>query len=427
MGFIKRILTKEGPQMKMKLFLAIFLMFFCGAISVPEIYAQSKNEETESMRGAQDFPKVPDGVIKEMLNSKNPDARETLAPEKKTRKIPNKKGKKSPTKKVENQITEKQKDLCNRLGKSSGVPYIVNKGKEEIHIKASAKTFFDPEEEVIIECEVEKKYPRRLVHIDGAPEGKEAPTSVQTPVSTPPLETCDGVDNDGDNLIDEGFLDTDSDKIADCVDTDDDNDGAWDSSDTFPLDPKETADSDSDGIGNNADLDDDGDGFPDLHEIAKGSNPLNAASRPEVCDQVDNDLDKETDEGCQPAKVVKAPIKEEPKKEVVPVDLKLGPYSSWDNLTTKTKKWHNEKHCVNTGSFLTGLGGFTAGIGNGHYKDGHGDSGIVLDLVGVGLMLWGVSEKNSPWQCQIITGIVGFFAGKESSDHESVGLRIVRH
>ena len=34
-----------------------------------------------------------------------------------------------------------------------------------------------------------------------------------------PLETCDGVDNNGDGLVDEGFPDTDGDGIADCVDT----------------------------------------------------------------------------------------------------------------------------------------------------------------------------------------------------------------
>ena len=38
-------------------------------------------------------------------------------------------------------------------------------------------------------------------------------------------ELCDGIDNDGDNDIDEFFPDTDTDGVADCVDTDDDGDG----------------------------------------------------------------------------------------------------------------------------------------------------------------------------------------------------------
>jgi len=81
-----------------------------------------------------------------------------------------------------------------------------------------------------------------------------------SPASTP--EVCDGLDNDLDGLIDEGFPDTDGDEIADCVDLDDDNDGV-----------------------------------SDVAEFAAGSDPLNAASIPEACDGLDNDLDGLIDEG----------------------------------------------------------------------------------------------------------------------------------
>lgn len=38
-------------------------------------------------------------------------------------------------------------------------------------------------------------------------------------------EVCDGVDNNCDIFIDEGFVDTDGDKIFDCIDDDIDDDG----------------------------------------------------------------------------------------------------------------------------------------------------------------------------------------------------------
>ena len=61
-------------------------------------------------------------------------------------------------------------------------------------------------------------------------------------------------------------VDTDSEGIPDIQDYDDDNDGAMDEHDAFPLDPKETTDLDGDGIGDNADTDDDGNGIEDAQE-----------------------------------------------------------------------------------------------------------------------------------------------------------------
>ncbi len=49
-------------------------------------------------------------------------------------------------------------------------------------------------------------------------------------------EICDGTDNDCDGSVDEGFLDTDLDENADCVDLDDDADGDPDVTDCAPLD-----------------------------------------------------------------------------------------------------------------------------------------------------------------------------------------------
>lgn len=54
--------------------------------------------------------------------------------------------------------------------------------------------------------------------------------------------------------------DTDGDGLGNATDKDDDNDGAWDSIDALPLDPRGYLDTDGDGIGNFEDRDADGDG-----------------------------------------------------------------------------------------------------------------------------------------------------------------------
>lgn len=77
-------------------------------------------------------------------------------------------------------------------------------------------------------------------------------------------EVCNGIDDDCNGNIDDGFADFDGDKIANCVDFDDDNDGVADIDDNCPLNPNpEQLDTDGDGAGNVCDLDDDGDGVLD--------------------------------------------------------------------------------------------------------------------------------------------------------------------
>ena len=50
-------------------------------------------------------------------------------------------------------------------------------------------------------------------------------------------EQCDGLDNNCDGFVDEGFPNHDTDAMADCVDNDDDNDGELDVEDCAPTDP----------------------------------------------------------------------------------------------------------------------------------------------------------------------------------------------
>ena len=53
-------------------------------------------------------------------------------------------------------------------------------------------------------------------------------------------ESCNGVDDNCDLAVDEGFPDADGDSMADCVDPDDDNDAVLDPSDCAPLDAAAT-------------------------------------------------------------------------------------------------------------------------------------------------------------------------------------------
>jgi len=82
-------------------------------------------------------------------------------------------------------------------------------------------------------------------------------------------------------------LDTDGDFIPNATDLDDDNDGVADTQDAFPLDASESLDSDGDLMGNNSDLDDDNDSYTDIEELAAGSDPLDAASIPQLVTTVD--------------------------------------------------------------------------------------------------------------------------------------------
>jgi hypothetical protein len=92
-------------------------------------------------------------------------------------------------------------------------------------------------------------------------------------------EICDGIDNDLDGSVDEGFTDTDNDGQADCVDADDDNDGQLDSDEiacgSNPLlSSSKSPDNDNDNSPDCIDPDDDNDGVNDASDNCPfNSNP----------------------------------------------------------------------------------------------------------------------------------------------------------
>jgi hypothetical protein len=115
----------------------------------------------------------------------------------------------------------------------------------------------------------------------------------------PPEEVCDGIDNNDDGVVDEGFADTDYDGIADCVDEeecdglDNDGDGLYDEGmpdsdfdglvDCFDVEICDSLDNDGDGLVDEGMPDTDGDGYPDCQDV-------------ETCDGIDNDGDGLVDE-----------------------------------------------------------------------------------------------------------------------------------
>ena len=90
------------------------------------------------------------------------------------------------------------------------------------------------------------------------------------------VEVCDGKDNNCDDTPDEGFPDTDSDGIADCMEEDKDGDGIANGDDNCPDIPNpEQENLDNDGLGDLCDDDIDGDGVPNgLDNCGLVFNPL---------------------------------------------------------------------------------------------------------------------------------------------------------
>ena len=135
------------------------------------------------------------------------------------------------------------------------------------------------------------------------------------PMEGAEAEVCDGLDNDCDLMVDEGFADKDMDGLKDCLDEDDDNDGDPDDTDCAPLDPgiHNGASEKCDGADNNCNGQTD-EGLGELacgkgecfHTVpaciagvAQWCDPFEGIAL-EACDGLDNDCDGLVDEDIQP-------------------------------------------------------------------------------------------------------------------------------
>ncbi len=117
------------------------------------------------------------------------------------------------------------------------------------------------------------------------------------------FEKCDGLDNNCNSLVDEGYPDVDGDNQADCLDQDDDNDGIADGLDNCPnLANEDQANFDNDEDGDLCDLDDDNDGVGDLADCDQFDGDVYPGAE-ETCNGKDDDCDLSIDEdgasGCQ--------------------------------------------------------------------------------------------------------------------------------
>ena len=116
------------------------------------------------------------------------------------------------------------------------------------------------------------------------------------PLADAAPEACNGKDDDCDGEVDNGFQDSNKDGLADCMTEDDDGDGVPDGPDNCPQVPNsDQADFDLDTFGDACDPDDDDDKVADEDDCA----PFHATIYPgaeEKCNGLDDDCDTMVDE-----------------------------------------------------------------------------------------------------------------------------------
>gem|GEM_PF-829090 len=158
------------------------------------------------------------------------------------------------------------------------------------------------------------------------------------------IELCNGIDDNCDGSIDEGFDDADNDGIADCVDNC--------SSNSNPL----QADWNGDGIGDVC-QDFDGDGLQDDLEIANGYNPDNPDTDGDLCGDLAEYLG-ECEGTCQATFLTDVTQVWLPDAEVIFSSLTIGDITSylWDFGDGNTSTDPNPAHTYTTpGAYIVTL------------------------------------------------------------------------
>ncbi|UCH87013.1 MAG: thrombospondin type 3 repeat-containing protein, partial [Dehalococcoidia bacterium] len=147
--------------------------------------------------------------------------------------------------------------------------------------------------------------------------GRNIPVGTQTIplLKVEEIEVCDGVDNDGDTLIDEGFPDTDGDTVADCVDccpddpdpgqSDTDGDGVGDACDNCPAVPNtDQANSDGDSYGDACDncptVDNPGQEDCNGDGVGDACDAINPGADDSDCDGIDDNCNGTADDEYVP-------------------------------------------------------------------------------------------------------------------------------
>ena len=154
---------------------------------------------------------------------------------------------------------------------------------------------------------------------DGDGDGDDTDCAPLDPdIHTGAEERCNGLDDNCNGAIDEGLPDTDGDGVPDCLDDDSDGDGDPNDTDCAPDDPdvfhgqtefcngidddcdgeidEGFEDFDGDGEADCDEVDTDEDGDPDSTDCDPADPDIHHGAE-EVCDGEDNDCDGETDEG----------------------------------------------------------------------------------------------------------------------------------